>query len=386
MLAVGCKRSMHSSQMSLEALYRFQSDTPDWLTGYFAYDLKNELEALQSNNPTSIAVPHLQFVQPEVVLIFQYDRVSVHSFGSPDATLADIERVDIQPKKASKAAELICQTSRDRYLENVARIRDCILDGEFYEMNYCIEFLAEKIEIEPVETYLALNSHSPAPFSALMKCADHYILSASPERFLSKRGTRILSQPIKGTMKRSKDAFADEALRHQLQTSEKEQAENLMIVDLVRNDLARCARTGTVHVDELYAIYSYRHLHHLVSTISAELTPGIELSEIIKNTFPMGSMTGAPKIRVMQAIEELEDTGRGLYSGAMGFIDPQGDFDFNVVIRSLMYSKAAKQLSLHVGSAITYDSVAEREYEECLLKAQAIRDVLNSYEQGAVEP
>jgi para-aminobenzoate synthetase component 1 len=214
------------------------------------------------------------------------------------------------------------------------------------------------------------------PFSVYLKQQPRYVLGASPERFLKKTSNRLVSQPIKGTIRRGRTTTEDEALKLALRNSEKEQAENLMIVDLVRNDLARSAETGSVQVDELFGIYSFQQVHQMISTVSATARADASLAEILGNAFPMGSMTGAPKIRAMQRIDELEATRRGVFSGAIGYITPDGDADFSVVIRSVLYNATDQYASFMVGSAITYDADPEQEYAECLLKASAMRSVL----------
>jgi para-aminobenzoate synthetase component 1 len=221
-----------------------------------------------------------------------------------------------------------------------------------------------------------LLQKSPTPFASYFKYDHQYLLCASPERFIKKSGDKLFSQPIKGTIKRGVDEAEDAQLKNELLHSEKELAENLMIVDLVRNDLARSSKTGSVNVDELFGIYSFKQVHQMISTVSSIIKNDTHIIDAIKHAFPMGSMTGAPKIMAMELIEKYETTKRGLYSGAIGYIAPNGDFDFNVVIRSLQYNAATKYLSYEVGSAITFDSIAEQEHDECLLKAKAIMDVL----------
>jgi para-aminobenzoate synthetase component 1 len=182
---------------------------------------------------------------------------------------------------------------------------------------------------------------------------------------------------MKGTAGRDlMDSANDEALKKVLESSAKEQAENVMIVDLVRNDLSKVCTDGTVKVDELFKIYSFPQVHQMISTISGELDPSVNFSDIVKATFPMGSMTGAPKRRVIELTEQYEVSSRGIYSGAVGYFTPEDDFDFNVVIRSLMYNKSTRYLSYHVGSGITFYSDPEKEWEECLLKAEGIKKVL----------
>ena len=239
-----------------------------------------------------------------------------------------------------------------------------------------MEFFGKNPQFNPLLAFQKLNAQSPMPFAAFQKFNDKFLICASPERFLKKTDDKIVSQPIKGTIRRGKNLAEDNALKMQLQNSEKERAENMMIVDLVRNDLARSSTAGTVRVEELFGIYSYQNVHQMVSTVTATAKKGISFAEIIKNAFPMGSMTGAPKVSAMKLIEALEDTKRGLFSGAAGYITPNGDFDFNVVIRSILFDQSSGNLSFQVGSAITYDSIPEKEYEEVLLKAEAIFYVL----------
>jgi para-aminobenzoate synthetase component 1 len=247
-----------------------------------------------------------------------------------------------------------------------------------YELNLCQEFYAENIALDPLRVFWRLMAASPAPFAGFVRWHDHFLLCASPERFLSRQGSQLISQPIKGTIRRGATPAADAQQRHALLHDEKERAENLMIVDLVRNDLARLAQTGTVRVPELFGLYPFRHLWQMISTVTAELRPGADLVDALHAAFPMGSMTGAPKIRAMQLIEQYENSRRSLYSGSLGYAWPTGEFALNVVIRSLQYRQDTGYLSFQVGSAITYDSDPEREYEECLLKAQALLEVLGT--------
>ena len=251
-------------------------------------------------------------------------------------------------------------------------------EADIYEMNFCQEFFAENAVIDPLSVYQQLAKLSPTPFSGYFKLKDKYILSATPERFLTKRGTILTSQPIKGTARRSTEETEDAAIKQALSTNKKEQAENVMIVDLVRNDMTKSAVKGSVKVDELFGIYSFPQVHQMISSISCQLSPQVHFVEAIKNAFPMGSMTGAPKLRAMQLIDQYEKSKRGIYSGSMGYITPDRDFDFNVIIRSIIYNSTNRYLSFQVGSAITYQADAENEYDECLLKASAIMSVLKN--------
>ncbi|MBK5269686.1 MAG: anthranilate synthase component I family protein, partial [Bacteroidia bacterium] len=276
-------------------------------------------------------------------------------------------------------AKMQNRISKEKYISVVRQLKQHILRGDCYEINYCQEFFAEHSVIDPVAVYKKLSAVSPNPFSALYKMNDQWLICASPERFLKKRGNEILSQPIKGTSKRNvTDADDDKGNKDELLHSAKDRSENVMIVDLVRNDLAKVCEEGTVKVDELFGIYSFPQLHQMISTVSGELKENVAFSDIIRATFPMGSMTGAPKKRVMEMIEKYETTKRGIFSGAVGYISPDGDFDFNVVIRSIMYNAASGYLSYQAGSAITFNSDPEKEWEECILKAEAMKKVLQA--------
>jgi para-aminobenzoate synthetase component I len=218
---------------------------------------------------------------------------------------------------------------------------------------------------------------SPNPLAAMYKFNNRYCICASPERYLQRKGNTILSQPIKGTSKRDLADPVNDAINKQyLLTSQKEKSENVMVVDLVRNDLSKVCVESSVKVDELFGVYSFPQVHQMISTVSGVVNENINWIDAVKATFPMGSMTGAPKKKVMELIDQYEQTKRGLFSGALGYIKPNGDFDFNVVIRSILYNDDTNYLSFQAGSGITFYSDAEKEYEECLLKAAAMLKIL----------
>ncbi|GAA4427005.1 anthranilate synthase component I family protein [Pontibacter saemangeumensis] len=347
------------------------------LCGFLAYDLKNQVERLQSQNPDSVGFPLIHFFAPSFCIYFQEDAVTVYSSQANvhESISAICSTPTPQPSSLQKV-QVKQRVEKAAYIANVERIRQHILEGDVYELNYCIEFYVEDVLLQPLPLYLALTEASPTPFSGYLKCEDRYLLCASPERFLRKEGNHLISQPIKGTTRRGETPEEDARLRHQLRHNEKELAENMMIVDLVRNDLSRSCATGTVRVEEMFGIYGFRQVSQMISTVVGELQPGKDLVDALTGAFPMGSMTGAPKISAMQLIEELEVTRRGLYAGSLGYITPDNNCDFNVVIRSIQYNASTRYLSYMVGSAITYDSDPEQEYAECLLKAQAILQVL----------
>ena len=359
---------------AFDELKSFYALHKQWIFGFFSYDLKNEIEDLQSNNADGLNFPDLYFFVPKYLIAFKDGKAEV--LLGKKSVLEEIELFQLQKQEQSETLQISQRLSKDQYIAKVEELRDHILRGDIYEVNFCQEFFAENAEINPVQTFELLNTVSPTPFAGYFKIYDQYILSATPERFLCKRGAKLISQPIKGTAKRSFDPTEDEAIKSQLRNDIKEQAENVMIVDLVRHDLTKSAVKGSVKVDELFGIYSFPQVHQMISTISCELKPEIHFIDAIKNAFPMGSMTGAPKVKAMKLIEAYEVTKRGIYSGSFGCISPDGDFDFNVVIRSILYNAKSKYLSFQVGGAITYQSNAASEYEECLLKASAILKVL----------
>ncbi|MDO7886387.1 anthranilate synthase component I family protein [Hymenobacter cheonanensis] len=344
--------------------------------GFVTYDVKNEIEALSSHNFAGLSWPTLHFFQPETCLRWQGEVLLLE--GQTAGVLAAILTTEVPGAARPVVPPLRPRLPRAEYLRAVEAVREDILNGEVYELNLCQEFYAENVALDPLAAFWRLNEVSPAPYAGFLRHHDHYLLCASPELFLAQAGPGIVSQPIKGTRRRGANPADDEQQRLALLHDEKERAENLMIVDLVRNDLARVARTGTVRVPELFGTYGFRHVWQLISTVQAELRPDAELADILRATFPMGSMTGAPKIKAMQLIEHYEASWRGLYSGSFGYVLPGGDFVFNVVIRSLQYRADTGYLSLQVGSAITYDSVPAQEYAECLLKAQGVLEALGT--------
>ena len=352
-----------------------QNLSDKWLFGYLGYDLKNTLENLQSQNPAFITFPDSLCFEALHLFVWGTDTISVFSELSERELLEEIKGFPI-PEIQENIGKLEAKVSFEQYCQNVEAIKNHIIEGNIYELNYCIEFFSENTRIAPIKRYRYLCRLSPMPFSAMLKVEDKYVLCASPERFLKKEAQKLISQPIKGTIKRGSSPEEDQANYQALKNSEKEIAENMMIVDLVRNDLARSAVIGSTKATELFGIYAFQQVFQMISTIEAEISSDISPQKAIAHAFPMGSMTGAPKIRAMELIEKYENSKRGVFSGAIGYFSPQGDFDFNVVIRSIFYDATHQKLSFQVGSAITYDAQAEEEYQECLLKAQAIRQVL----------
>jgi para-aminobenzoate synthetase component I len=365
---------------AFQDLYQYQSQTKDWLFGYLSYDVKNDTEELHSNNFDGLAFPDVFFFQPKKLFLIKGNQVEMQYLRMCDdemeADFSDIILSKLCDSATLREITINQRISKENYLLKVSKMLEHIQRGDIYEANFCMEFYAENAKIDPLEIYHKLNTISEPPFAVYFKNNFQYLLSASPERYLRKDGTKVISQPIKGTAKRSEDSILDEQLKSNLVQNEKERSENIMIVDLVRNDLSHTATKGSVQVEELCQIYSFKQVHQMISTIVSEVENTTSPIESLRTTFPMGSMTGAPKISAMQIIEELEETKRGLYSGAVGYFTPNGDFDFNVVIRSILYNAKNEYLSFSVGSAITSQAIPEQEYEECLLKAKAMFEVL----------
>lgn len=369
---------------AFEALQDFHNKHKDWIFGSLSYDLKNGLEQLESTHPDGIKAADLHFFLPKYLFVFKEGELAVHHHQSQEEFDLKVLSGVFESAKIEFNNSIKHRVSKEAYLTHVNKIKEHIQRGDIYEMNYCQEFYAENTSLDPLGTFQSLNAISKAPFSCFYKQDDKYLLSASPERYIKKIGSRIVSQPIKGTRKRGRNHREDEFLKDELYNDQKERSENVMIVDLVRNDLSRIAKKNSVHVDELFGIYTFDQVHQMISTISCEVDERTSICDILKATFPMGSMTGAPKIRAMELIEEYEQTKRGLYSGAVGYIDPDGDFDFNVVIRSILYNATKKYLSFMVGGAITIGSQPELEYQECLVKAKAIFEVLEGKHAASV--
>ena len=365
-------------------LNEYHEVTKDWLFGYLTYDLKNDTEALRSQNHDELEFPDLFFFQPKKIFILKGDILEMHYLkcveDDLESDLTTITNLEISKFDQAKTTDIKIKLRihKEDYFNKVNALLEHIHRGDIYEVNFCQEFYAEEISLNPLETYLKLNEISKPPFATYLKFDDKFLLSASPERYLKKSGCTVISQPIKGTAKRAEDLVQDEVLKNQLRDDTKEQSENIMIVDLVRNDLSRIAKKGTVTVDELCKVYTFEQVHQLISTVSCEVENSMNPIEIIKNSFPMGSMTGAPKISAMELIEKYEVTKRGLYSGTVGYFTPNGDFDFNVVIRSILYNQSKHYISYSVGGAITAKSDPLKEYEECLIKAKAMREVLEN--------
>lgn len=379
LLAIGNERKvvLKTEKNAFQQIGEFlKTNKDEYVFGYLGYDLKNDLENLKSENPDSINFPLVHLFVPTNIAKITSDGV-VHLLKG-DLKLLKDELSKLEHTERSDKLErnqIYSSLTKEAYLTKIKQVQHHIQLGDIYEANFCYAFKAVDIQINPLGVYQKLNSKTVAPFSVYGQFDEHFILSASPERFIKKTGRKVTSQPIKGTIRRGKTIHEDEALKKQLASNQKDRSENVMIVDLVRNDLSRIANPSSVKVEKLCEIYSFKNIHQMISTVTAEVD-NYESLDIIKALFPMGSMTGAPKISAMQLMEGLEEHKRGVYAGCIGYFAPNGDFDFNVVIRTILYNQKEKKLSFSVGGAITNLSLPEEEYQETLLKAEALIQAL----------
>ena len=381
MIAIGSIEEFNPRPNLLDEWGNFQRKANDWIFGYFSYDIKNQIEpSLSSNNIDELEFPDCHFFVPKYLISFFNGSVSIGVRNQDDlvqfeSLLKKIKQVKKEEKR-SASFNMKSRISKADYIKKVEGLKDHILNGDIYEINYCMELFAKNVDINPISVYEHLCEISKAPFGVFYNNNEHFLSCSSPERFLKRDNNKLISQPIKGTIKRGINTTEDILLKNKLSNDEKEKTENVMIVDLVRNDLAKISKKNTVKVEELCNIYTFETVHQMISTITSEIEKDIPIESIFKATFPMGSMTGAPKLNAMKFSELYEISKRGLYSGTVGYITPQGNFDFNVVIRSILYNQKKGYLSIQVGSAITFNSNPESEYAECLLKAKGLLKAL----------
>lgn len=370
-----------TTHQTFQKVEQFRAKYPNkWVLGFFGYDLKNEIEKLHTSFPNHLDFPDAYFFVPKTIIKFLGTSVEIES-AHPTQIFQAIETLVLEKKSYSTEAHTIQvkkRMSKEMYFKTFEKMMSHIKRGDIYEVNLCQEFYAENTRLNPIATYKRLNEISPTPFSTFFKLNDKYIISASPERFLAKKEQTLISQPIKGTAPRGKHKEEDEDIKNKLQNNPKEIAENVMIVDLVRNDMTQSAEPGSVVAYKKLEVHTFKQVHQLVSTITGLKRSDLSDIQAIKNLFPPGSMTGAPKISAMHLCDLYENSRRGIYSGTVGYFAPNGDFDFNVIIRTILYNRTKEYLSFHTGGALTYNAQVEDEYNECLLKASAITAALKS--------
>lgn len=359
----------------ISSLQELQLDDHEFKFGLISYDLKNQLENLQSVHKDEYDLDDIYFFIPEIIIEVKDGLINV----TPREREEEFYLCDNFKSNKSKKNQPInikCSTTKEQYLNSVNLLKSHIQNGDIYEINYCINHYSSDAELDPDDLFLSLNAISEAPFASYTRLNNLYVICSSPERFICKQENKIITQPIKGTAPRGENSILDETNKNNLRKDAKEINENVMIVDVSRNDLSRIAKKSTVQAIKLFEVETYKQVHQLVSTVTCTLKKDSTFKSIIKATFPPASMTGAPKIRAMQLIDEYENFRRGAYSGCIGFIDDKGNFDFNVVIRSIIYNAHTNYFSFASGSAITSKCDPEKEYEECKLKAKAMEKVI----------
>jgi para-aminobenzoate synthetase component 1 len=349
--------------------------------GYISFEAKKLFEKNSYRNSSSDGSDFLYFFEPEHIWKEENGKWKALGEEEPNERsviedfLSSYKNVEITSIEEKLVFEML--ESEVSYVEKIQDILNNIQQGQYYETNFCIPLQASGELKDAFVHFSKMNNATEAPHATYFNGDKLQLLCTSPERFIQKKGTQIISQPIKGTIRRGLNSEEDAQNKALLQSSEKERSENIMIVDLVRNDLSRIAEKASVNIKSLCELHTFKTLHHLISTVEAQLPSNITFTEILAATFPMGSMTGAPKISSVKHMEKLEILDRGIYSGSFGVIEPDGNFDFNVIIRSAVYNKEKKQTTIKVGSAITNASNAEAEFEECLLKAASTLSIFN---------
>lgn len=354
----------------------FSETKKDWLTGILPYELKDRFEpTLFSTRKPEIPFPEVAFFVPMCLIYLKKGKTRISIERGSDLWKKVRKQTTYSAKLPTPPPIFESSFTQEEYIDTIRKLQSHIEEGDFYEINLTQRFLAKYQVACPFELFSKLSTHSPVPFSVYFRWEEKHLICASPERFLKQKKNTLIAQPIKGTASRGRTPEEDTKMADMLRNSEKEKAENIMIVDLMRNDLYRSCQAHSVRVPFLWEVQTFQQVHQLVSTIIGKKKKELSFAEIIRNTFPPGSMTGAPKVKVMEMIDKYEPVARGVYAGSAGFITPSGNFDFNVIIRSLVYDHTQNLLLYNVGGAITFDSIPEKEYEESLLKASAIRAI-----------
>ncbi|AOR22650.1 aminodeoxychorismate synthase component I [Clostridium taeniosporum] len=357
--------------------------------GYFSYDLGNSIEELPRTAFDDINIPDCYLGLYDGIIIFDHinNKTFVSAIGIKENCEEIIERIINKIKEnernhiehnlsvSKKNTEFECNFTKEEYIQAIEKIRSYIKAGDVYEVNLSQRFSCD-LDHTPYELYVKLRNINPAPFANFIDFGDGCIVGSSPERFLKVRKGIIETRPIKGTIGRGKTQEEDNKNKEKLLNSEKDKSELLMIVDLERNDLGKISKTGTVKVSQILGIEEYATVYHLVSTVVGEIKDNYSTVECIKAMFPGGSITGAPKIRSMEIIDELEPTRRSAYTGSVGYIGLNGNVDLNIVIRSIICKN--KKAYFQAGGAIVWDSNPELEYEETLCKVKALMDAIRA--------
>lgn len=385
-LAVDAHKVFQSdSKEALEDLKEYRKANKDWLFGYLSFNAadKTSVKNKESKLPK---YPKLHFFHPKKIFLLKQNSIEIHYASiceeEIEADWNTINNIKVEDyEREALHLPIQAKLSKQAYLEKINKIQDYIRQGKITEINFCQEFYAHAELKNPLAIYQHLNAISSTPFASYVRMEEDYILCASPERYLSNTAGLIKAQPIKGTAKRKENTLEDRKIRLGLETNEKEIAENVLITEMLVEEFYEIAEEESVQITELCKAYSFKQVHQLISTIVCHLKPELSEVDAIKATYPMGSMTGIPKDITLKIIEELENFDRGLYSGSVGYFAPNGDFDFNVVIRSILYNAKSKYVSFAAGGAITALSDPEEEYQETMLKVKAMEEVLGAVEE-----
>lgn len=353
-----------------------QGKVSDWWFGHLAYEFDPAGERDRVAPPHDRGLPLAQWWVPRWVFEWREGRVVLHAFANDLAAglalLSELREYHPSTRQTDAPVHLLLRTDREEYLRRVQQLKAHIQRGDIYEVNFCITREGRSPEMDPFQAFGALLRNTDAAFAGFLRCNDHMALCASPERFLTFKADKVWSQPMKGTRPRHADAAEDERLARELAGDPKERSENIMAVDVVRHDLSRVAAKASVVVEELCAVRPHARVHQMTSTVAARLAPGKDPWDAVCAAFPMASMTGAPKQRAMQLIDQLEDGPRGLFSGSLGFFAPDGTGDLNVVIRTLLHTVGTGLTTLSTGSALTAACDPAQEWMECELKAHSV--------------
>ena len=361
-----------ADESSWGGLHDFRSRYSDWMFGWISYDAKSSIEQIERHTNQFQAPPEILWVVPKHLMEIRGEKIIIHK-GNPEIHW---KKWQTMQSESWSPIECTADVSEEEYLQDVRAIQHHIQRGDIYEVNYCMRFSAHAPGLSPPTLFKRLSMLVKAPMMGYVSWKGTHVICGSPERFLAKQGDFISAHPIKGTARRSSDPAADVQIAKALRASKKERAENTMIVDLMRNDLSRFAKRGSVRVPEWCEVHTFPTVHHLISKITCEVDQSTAWVDMLRYTFPMGSMTGAPKVSAMNIIQRYERQPRAIYSGTLGYLTPDGDFDMNVIIRSVIYQELSGQLTIGVGGAITDLSDPEAEYQECQLKVAAIMKAL----------
>lgn len=372
-------------KLTLEYRINYDSAIPfvGGFVGYFSYDMGRILESFIDTSDSNIDIPDSIFYLYENIIIFDHEnnKTYITALGFIDNSIEDIYNTilekysdeETEVELEEKNTEFHSNFTKDEYMRAISRMREYIRDGDMYIANMTRNVWCDNYD-DSFYIYENLRTINPAPFAAYMDCGDFQIISSSPERFMYVQDRKVYTRPIKGTRPRGQNIEEDNKNREELMNSEKDKSELLMIVDLERNDLSKVCKASSVKVTDLFKIEEYATVFHLVSEIEGELEEGVSSVKCIRECYPGGSITGAPKIRAMEIIEELEGLKRNIYTGCIGYFDLRGNCDFNIAIRTII--KKGNKAYFGVGGGITYESDAEAEWYETIDKAKALMRVL----------